>query len=93
MDLVVCYDYHIDNKEEMKMENIVIRDLYFDEMAIDVKEASGDEKPLIGNGKVIQVDFDWRDDGDYPSAMRYTPEQARKLAAALMLAAYEAEKQ
>lgn len=75
------------------MESIVIRDLYFDELAVDVKQANSNERPVIGNGKVIQVDFDWRDDGDYPSAMRYTPDQARKLAAALILAAEEAEKQ
>ena len=91
MDRVVSYDYPIDNKEEMKMESIVIRDLYFDELAVDVKQANINETPVIGNRKVIQVDFDWRDNGDYPSAMRYTPDQARKLAAALILAAEAAE--
>lgn len=75
------------------MEQIRVRDMYFDELAVDVKEANSNEKRVIGNGKVIQVDFDWRDDGDYPSAMRYSPAQARKLSAALILAADEAEKQ
>lgn len=92
MDRVVSYDYPIDNKEEMKMESIVIQDLYFDELAVYVGRANINEIPVIGNVKVIQVDFDWRDNGDYQSAMRYTPNQARKLAAALILAAEEAEK-
>ena len=73
------------------MESIVIQDLYFDELAVDVKRANINEIPVIGNRKVIQVDFDWRGNGDYPSAMRYTPNQARKLAEALILAAEEAE--
>lgn len=91
MDRVVGYDYPIDNKEEIKMEIIVIRDLYFDELAVDVRQANSNERTAVGNAKVIQVDFDWRNDGDYPSAMRYSPEQARKLAAALIKAAEAAE--
>ncbi|QIW88918.1 hypothetical protein CJ19_059 [Escherichia phage CJ19] len=40
---------------------------------------------------VVSIDFDTDDQG--VTMMHYTPEQARKLAAALILAAEEAEKQ
>lgn len=91
MDWVVRYDYPIDNEEETKMETVFIRDLYFDKLAVDVKASSNSEKLSFGGGSVIQIGFDWQDDVDYPSSMRYSPEQARELALAIIKAADEVE--
>lgn len=42
---------------------------------------------------VVSIDFDPDEIGGLVSTMHYTPDDARKLAAALILAAEEAEKQ
>lgn len=84
MDRVVSYDYPIDNNEEMKMGNFRIEDMQFDEAEV------GSLTNREGT-KIITIDFDPYDDGGV-SIMHYTPDQARKLAAALILAAHEAEK-
>ena len=44
-------------------------------------------------GHVVSLDFDPDDYGDCQTLMQYSPEAARKLAAALIMAAEEAEKQ
>lgn len=86
MDRVVSYDYPIDNKEEMKMENVRIEDVTGDKAEVGVLERR------TGNfGTVVTLDFNPDFDCD-SSIMHYTPSEARKLAAALILAADEAEK-
>lgn len=86
MDRVVGYDYPIDNKEEMKMENFRIKDITGDEAEVGIiNKNTGTIKTLIS------LDLDpYEQEG--VSIMHYTPEQARKLAAALIKAAEEAEK-
>ena len=84
MDRVVGYDYPIDNKEEMKMENVRIEDIHFDQAEVALFTHSSE--------KVVSLDFDPDCNGDFSSLMYYTPEAARKLAASLILAADEAEK-
>ena len=85
MERVVGYDYPIDNKEEMKMENVRIEDVHFDQSEVSVSSTV--------RGTVVSLDFDPDDYADCQTLMQYSPEQARKLAAALILAADEAEKQ
>lgn len=88
MDRVVGYDYPIDNKEEMKMENVRIEDVTGDESEVCViSSRTGDVKTIVS------LDFDPDDYGECISMMHYTPGDARKLAAALIMAADEAEKQ
>lgn len=84
MDRVVGYDYPIDNKEEMKMENVRIEDIHFDQAEVALFTHSSET--------VVSLDFDPDCNGDFSSLMYYTPEAARKLAASLILAADEAEK-
>jgi hypothetical protein len=85
MDRVVGYDYPIDNKEEMKMEVIRLKDITGDEAEVSLlTNRTGTVKT------VITLDVDPYDDGI--TIMHYTPGDARKLAAALIIAAEEAEK-
>lgn len=84
MDRVVCYDYPIDNKEEMKMENVRIEDIHFDQSEVSVNSTV--------RGTVVSLDFDPDGYADCQTLMQYSPDQARKLASALILAADEAEK-
>ena len=67
------------------MENIRIEDVYFDQAEISITERD--------RGAVVSLDFDPNEYGDCQTLMQYSPDQARKLAAALILAADEAEKQ
>ena len=85
MDWVVSYDYPIENKEEMNMEAVRIEDLYLDQAEISITKRD--------RGPVVCLDFDPDEYGDCQTIMQYTPDQARKLAATLILAADEAEKQ
>lgn len=85
MDRVVSYDYPIDNKEEMKMENIRIEDVNGDYADVEVV--------ISGDDKFVSIDFDPLVETYPVTMMHYTPGDARKLAAALILAADEAEKQ
>ena len=85
MDRVVGYDYPIENNEKMKMENVRVEDQCFDQAEVSIGRAA--------QGAVVYLDFDPDDNGDGQTVMRYSSDQARKLAAALILAAYEAEKQ
>lgn len=85
MDRVVSYDYPIDNKEEMKMENVRIEDVHFDQSEVSVNST------LLGG--VVYLDFDPDGYGDCQTLMQYSPDQARKLASALIIAADEVEKQ
>lgn len=94
MDRVVSYDYPIDNNEEMKMEAVIVKDLYFDEVEVSTASAIGVE---IDNGHreggIVQLHVDPNGFiSAAPDVLRYSPAQARKLAAALIMAADEAEK-
>ena len=87
MDRVVGYDYPIQNNEEMKMEVIRLKDITGDEAEVSVlTNRTGTIRT------VVTLDFDPFDDNGI-SMMHYTPGDARKLAAALILAADEAEGQ
>lgn len=66
------------------MENVKIEDAYFDQAEVSVSK--------IDSGTVVYLDFDPEGYMDGQTLMQYTPKQARKLAAALILAADEAEK-
>lgn len=83
MDRVVSYDYPIDNNEEMKMKNVRIEDVHFDQAEVGITK-------IVRCG-VVYLDFDPDGYGDGQTLMRYSPDQARKLAEALILAADEAE--
>lgn len=85
MDRVVGYDYPIDNNEEMKMGNFRIEDVHFDEAEVGITKSS--------RGDVVYLDFNPDDYGDGQMLMHYSPDKARKLAAALILAADEVGKQ
>ena len=85
MDRIVSYDYPIDNKEEMKMGNVRIEDVHFDQSEVGVNSTV--------RGTVVYLDFDPDGYRDCQTLMQYSPDQARKLAAALILAADEVEKQ
>ncbi|QXV81893.1 hypothetical protein bas03_0066 [Escherichia phage JulesPiccard] len=69
----------------MKMENIRIEDVYVDQAEVSITKRD--------RGAVVSLDFDPDEYGDCQTLMQYSPDQARKLAAALILAADEAEKQ
>lgn len=88
MNRVVSYDYPIDNKEEMIMEMGILRidDVHFDQAEVSVTMGTA-----LGN--VVSLDFDPDDYGERQTLMQYSPDAARKLASALILAAEEAEKQ
>lgn len=85
MDRVVSYDYPIENKEEMNMVKIRVEDTQFDEAEVGTYT---DREGVT----VVTLDFDpdYNQD-ECVTLMQYTPSQARHLAAALILAAYEAE--
>lgn len=68
------------------METVRIDDVHFDQAEVSVTMGTV-------RGHVVNLDFDPDGYGDCQTLMHYTPEQARKLAAALILAADEAEKQ
>ena len=68
------------------MENVRINDVHFDQAEVSVTMGSV-------RGNVINVEFDPDNYGDCQTLMQYSPDAARKLAAALILAAEEAEKQ
>lgn len=89
MDRVVGYDYPIDNNEEMKMEQILVKDISGDYAEVGVL---GYRTGEIKN--IVTLDFDPYDHNcDCIDMMHYTPDQARRLAAALVAAADEVEKQ
>lgn len=84
MDRVVGYDYPIDGKEEIKMEQIRVEDFAGDSTEVSVS---------VYYDCIVTIDSDPDNQEERPSLMHYTPGQARKLAAALTMAADEAEKQ
>ncbi|UGO52701.1 hypothetical protein OPT79_70 [Klebsiella phage vB_KpnD_Opt-79] len=63
-----------------------IDDVHFDQAEVSVTK-------LTFRGNVVSLDFDPDDYGDGQTLMQYSPVAARKLAAALILAAEEAEEQ
>lgn len=67
------------------MENFRIEDVYFDESEVSVIKTV--------RGVVVSLDFDPNCYAECQTLMQYRPDEARKLAAALILAADEAEKQ
>lgn len=67
------------------MEAVRIDDVHFDQAEVSVSKTV--------RGAVVSLDFDHDDYADCQTLMQYSPEQARKLAAALILAAEEAENQ
>ncbi|QHJ72689.1 hypothetical protein [Escherichia phage 2725-N35] len=68
------------------MGNFRIEDVHFDEAEVGItKSACGED--------VVYLDFDPDDDGGGQMLMHYSPDKARKLASALILAADEVEKQ
>lgn len=67
------------------MEAVRIDDVHFDQAEVSVSKTV--------RGAVVSLDFDPDDYADCQTLMQYSPEQARKLAAALILAAEEAENQ
>lgn len=80
MGRVVSYDYPIDNKEEMKMKAVIIEDFAGDRTEVSTS--------LYYDG-IVSIDM--YNSGDEFTFAHYTPEQARKLAAALIIMADEAE--
>lgn len=69
------------------METVRIDDVHFDQAEVSVT-ASGTFR-----GNIVSLDFDPDDYGDGHTLMQYSPDSARKLAAALIMAAEDAEKQ
>lgn len=67
------------------METVRIDDVHFDQADVSVSKTV--------RGAVVSLDFDPDDYGDGQTLMQYSPDAARKLAAALIMAADEAEKQ
>ncbi|HCL7432450.1 TPA: hypothetical protein N2X82_002354 [Escherichia coli] len=67
------------------MESVRIEDVYFNQAEVSITESH--------RGAVVSLNFDPGEYEDFQTLMQYTPEQARKLASALILAADEAEKQ
>lgn len=91
----MAYSYHIDNKEEIDMSAVIVKDLYSDEVEVSTASARGIE---IENGHreggVVKLHIDPNGFiSEAPDILRYSPAQARQLAAALILAAEEAEEQ
>lgn len=66
------------------METVRIDDVHFDQAEVSVSKTV--------RGHVVNLDFDPDEYGDCQTLMQYSPDAARKLAAALILAADEAEK-
>lgn len=69
------------------MKAVRIDDVYFDQAEVSVVELG------TALGHVVSLDFDPDEFGDGDTMMCYSPDAARKLAEALILAADEAEKQ
>ena len=67
------------------METVRIDDVHFDQAEVSVTMRSV-------RGNVVNLDFDPDGYADCQTMMHYSPDAARKLAAALILAAEEAEK-
>lgn len=67
------------------METVRIYDVYFDQAEVSVTDSG------TFRGNIVSLDFDPDDYGDGHTMMQYSPDAARKLAAALILAADEAE--
>lgn len=65
------------------METVRIEDVDFDETEVSIKKS--------GIGNLVSVDFNPDEYEEGNTLMYYTPEAARKLAAALMVAAEKAE--
>ena len=80
---VIGYDYPINNEEEMKMESILIEDIHFDQAEVGTTKST--------HGDVVYLDFNPYDYVEGQMLMHYSPDKARKLASALILAADEAE--
>lgn len=66
------------------METVRIDDVHFDQAEVSVTMRSV-------RGNVVNLDFDPDEYGDCQTLMQYSPDAARKLAAALILAAEEVE--
>lgn len=77
----MAYSYHIDNKEEMKMKAVIIEDFAGDSTEVSTS---------VYYDGIVSIDIDLDNLGDRYTLAHYTPEAARKLAAALILAADEA---
>ena len=67
------------------METVRIDDVHFDQAEVSVTMGTV-------RGHIVNLDFDPDEYGDCQTLMQYSPYQARKLAAALIKAADEAEK-
>lgn len=67
------------------METVRIDDVHFDQAEVSVTMGTV-------RGHVVSLDFDPDEYGDCQTLMQYSPDAARKLAAALILAADKAEK-
>lgn len=80
----MAYSYFIDNEEEIEMEAVIIEDIYFDQSEVSITNTV--------HGSAVSLDFDPKNFEDGQTLMQYSPNQARKLAAALILAADEAER-
>ena len=68
------------------METVRIDDVNFDQAEVSVTMRTV-------RGNVVNLDFDPEGYADCQTLMQYSPDEARKLAAALILAAEEAENQ
>lgn len=73
------------------MGTVFINDLRFDEVEVSAESASNTEIDNGHKGGVVQLHISPEDYGDTPEIMRYSPEQARRLAEVLILAADKAE--
>lgn len=67
------------------METVRIDDVHFDQAEVSISKTT--------RGTIVSLEFDPDGYGDCQSLMQYSPDAARKLAAALILAAEEAENQ
>ena len=65
------------------MEAVRVEDQCFDQAEVSIGTGA--------QGTFVYLDFDPDNNGDGETVMRYSPDQARKLAAALIMAAEEAE--
>ena len=66
------------------MEAVRVEDQCFDQAEVSIGTGA--------QGTFVYLDFDPDDNGDGETVMRYSSDQARKLAEALIMAADEAEK-
>lgn len=80
----MAYSYFTDNEEEIEMEAVLIDDYYYDQSEVSLSKTV--------RGYAVALDFDPHNYEDGQTLMQYSPDQARKLAAALTLAADEAER-